>query len=153
MCFTKTFKKRVTREQAIIPLIAKKDIICYKRLDPRFGYKRRKGYSQFGHYGYYETVRKEGKYVTPYRQYPMELGMHYYQTNQKFTFSCNRGKIGRLDINRGLHSHVSFKIAEENRQFSEVIVKCIIPKGSQYFKNETDIVSDNLILLKEKSSF
>lgn len=93
-------------------------------------------------------------YLSPYRDYVYHLGYHYYQTGKKFTFDYYSG-IGLLDVNEGLHAYRSMKDLKDDfpnwMKYGYTIIKCIIPKGSEYFIGSfnIDIVSDNLILDSE----
>lgn len=67
-------------------------------------------------------ITKKG-YVTPYRYFPVEIGKTYHS------------ELIREDneVNIGLHS---YKFMEDARLDTEgyIIVKCIIPKGSEYYE-------------------
>lgn len=92
-------------------------------------------------------------YISEYKSFIYEKGMHYYQINKKG--SPKFGKSAReyiwannwdLNIHEGLHSFKEkpspYKI------YSDVIsIKCTIPKGSEYYESENCIVSDQLIIL------
>ena len=114
-----------------IPKIAKKDIIVYKQL------KRYKGK--------YKTT-----FYTPYMGYKMEEGIHYFQTNKKFTIKNTLSIFGKYSIERGLHSYTNLNVAKQSLLMNEIIVEMVIPRGSEYFENKQDkeIVSDNLIWYK-----
>lgn len=115
--------------------IAEKDIICYK-----------------------EVIRTKDKniYLSRFRKFKYEIGMHYYQTGTKFIYEVEMF-YGRLNISRGIHSWVknpiSKKFKSQLKKFhidNYTILKCIIPKGSIYFKGIFgDYVSDNLIVVEE----
>lgn len=116
-----------TRKEAIAasqnPLIAERDINVYKILD-------KDGYS-------------------PFRVMKYDKGTHYYQTGKAFTvstvkdFSCKWS----IKVKRGLHSTTI--PTRYDRITMDVgcykSVRMVIPKGSKYFTNGIDYVSDNLI--------
>ena len=53
----------------------------------------------------------------------------------------------RWYIDKGYHSYRTLDKAKEERNLNEVIVKCIIPKGSAYYINDLgEIVSSNIII-------
>ncbi len=125
MCLTlkqrfKTLKE--AKEASKKPLIAKKDIIVYKSL-----YRNRTG-------GY-----------TPFRQFQMAEGEHYYQTGKPFGFKLGHVSYGYyVSIHSGLHACINRQRAA--RIDGNLTVKMIVPKGSKYFLGEhSDIVADNLI--------
>lgn len=127
-----TFKTRAeAREFTKAPLIAKKDIVVYKIL-----------------------VFYENKYYSPYRS------VQYYKNEikhvKKFSFNivdiCGKWHV---DVNKGLHSHkklvptfpLSLLTSTKTNYF---VVKCIIPKGTFYFKNNNEeYVSLSLVMPKE----
>lgn len=118
-------KKFNTKREAVEfsknPSIAKRDIIVYKGLDD-----------------YSDSV-----YFTPHQQFPFHKGFHYYQTGKKFTFEIISSNSGHdCSIYRGLHSCKNEKTAYDH---GDTAFKMIIPKGSQYFENDEEYVSDNLI--------
>ena len=98
-----------------IPLIARKDIICYKRLKP------------LGH-GYFKT---------PYREVTVKIGT--FMSVDSFGLCFNR-------VDRGIHGYTSKKRASGETDRNEVMVKCIIPKGTEYFRG----VYDDIVALKMK---
>jgi len=74
-----------------------------------------------------------------------ELGMHYYQTDEEFGF---RVKHLGLKVYKGLHAFTKKPIIPY--WSDNIILKCIIPKGSLYLiqDNDKEIVSNNLIVDK-----
>ena len=59
---------------------------------------------------------------------------------------------GNIRINEGFHSYIKLDTAENDLlyaalyPFTDVIVKCIVPKGSEYYiNNRGEIVSSNII--------
>lgn len=71
-------------------------------------------------------------YVTPYRKFPVEIGKTYHSKliKQKYKRSTE------LILN-GLHSYGNYQNAA-NYSSSDIIVKCIIPKGSVYYEGSFD---------------
>lgn len=137
MCLT--IKTNETIEEAIqkYKRIATKNIIVYKI------FHKKEWNNQYG---------KGCSYISPYRNYSYRLGYHYYQTGKKFTYTmwCISSI---LNIFEGLHAYrginyirTYYKAALIHKN-KYAIIKCIIPKGSEYYVgNAGDIVSDNLIL-------
>ena len=113
MCFF--IHKNHTKEK-----IAKKDIVCYKRL-----------------------IKYENGFFSPY------MATHYnlnklYKSKLKGQFFCNRNVI-----ETGLHSYSYKKEAKSwLRKPYEILAKGIIPKGSKYYYNPTlhEYVSNQIIL-------
>lgn len=105
-----------------IPLIARKDIICYKRLKP------------LGH-GYFKT---------PYREFTVKIGT--FMSVDSFGLSVDSFGLWFNQVNRGIHGYTSKKRASGETDRNEVMVKCIIPKGTEYFRG----VYDDIVALKMK---
>lgn len=105
----------------------------------------------------YKIVRKNtldnktASYYSMYLNFNYEIGFHYFNVGRnKFVIKCTSSGKNIL-IYEGLHAYTSLaKVKKKMRAYNKnyVILKCIIPKGSEYFidtvKNE--IVSDNLII-------
>lgn len=96
------------------PLIAKRNIICYKRL---------------------RKVDKE--LYTPYRQRIVKLGD--VMIAAYFTFDGN-------EVNRGIHAYTNKRYAYSRTWSDEILVKCIIPKGTEYFPG----TNSTIVALKMK---
>lgn len=65
-----------------------------------------------------------GIFITPYRRFPIIIGETYdsiLEKNPKY-------------INKGIHSFKNIKDAKNDADLYNVIVKCIIPKDSKYYK-------------------
>lgn len=109
---------------------AKEDIVVYKRL------------CEFG------GLKNSKMYETPYREFKVKLG-------ETYTSGLKRRSIFYFKIcNIGLHSYENVTDAFDNQyHYWEVIVKCIIPKGSKYYKGKflhyNGFASDKLIYTKE----
>ena len=73
-----------------------------------------------------------------------------YNTNPEINIFINFSNyLYRWYIEKGYHSYSTLHKAklEKSSNIIEVIVKCIIPKGSEYYINETqEIVSSNIIV-------
>lgn len=138
MCLT-VYTDAKTRKDAIkeCKKIAKKDIIVYKTL--------------YEHTGFKNTILR-----SPYMTMDYKIGYHYYQTGRKFGIKYVRNncdlEYSYIDIDEGLHAYTTIKTALKNyirSMYINCIVQCRIPKGSEYFIDNTDeIVTDNLILEK-----
>ena len=109
MCFTITTPEK----------IAKRDIVCYKRL-----------------------IRRRGQYTSVYQGSFYMFGKVYK--------TVGFGFVGR-DVFEGRHSYSNLKQAKRLVWDIEVIVKCIIPKGTKYYYNPGDkeYVSLAIKLVKE----
>lgn len=122
--------------------VTKQDMIVYKTL--YYKYLHNEGQKWKNQYG---SGIVNTKFTSPYCNFEYELGYHYYQEGKdKFTYDYNNS-CTEFYVNKGLHAWLSQKTAE-SRRAGNIVVECIIPKGSEYFKGEYDIVSDNLILVK-----
>ena len=104
----------------------------------------------------YKVFREyRGKFYSPFRSTRYDIGYHYYQTDNKFTFKFFYSMGNRdykLNIERGLHAYTSISKCYNHMSinYNSVIVQCTMPKGSEYFVSSwcNEIVSDNLILEK-----
>lgn len=114
--------------------IAKTAIICYKAMEKR---------KVLG-------VYKKGSYVTPYQGAKMERGKTY---SAVIKAECAGSSIGP-----GLHSckkvrfcagHMnnSTGLSKCKRSKSDIIVKCVIPKGARYYQNDIEYVSNKLKII------
>lgn len=93
------------------------------------------------------TKNRKKTYSSPYRHFPYEKGIHYYQTKDWYTTSIRADLYGSvyMEINQGLHAYVNPHFAGfiSNNQ---VIVEMIIPAGAKYYLgNAGDIVANQLI--------
>lgn len=70
-----------------------------------------------------------------------------YEINPKVNIFITTGEYWCWYIDKGYHSYKTLDRAKVERDSYEVIVKCIIPKGSTYYINNLDeIVSSNIIV-------
>lgn len=107
MCLTILEPKYSSRNHGRpLPLIAEKDIVCYKKL---------------------RSIRsnKATKLLSPYIRMEYRVGKTY--TVRNFSYS----EHNFAGVNRGLHAYTSLYKAKQ--EIGNTIVKCIIPKGTQYF--------------------
>jgi hypothetical protein len=103
--------------------------------------------------------------TSPYRYFTWNLDT-VYETEIKETtdYTCFDDKAKTeynicseevKSIGRGFHSALNKKRLSEDREEwtnEEVIFKCIIPKGSEYYIGLSDLVVSNRIIIKEKVS-
>ena len=101
--------------------IAKNDIKCWKVLFPRLG---------------------GNKYESPVESF------HYHPGRKTKKVILN--KVNSRIINEGYHSYITKKDAENSSLMcgSKEIYKMIIPKGTRYFSNSTEYVSETIILVQ-----
>ena len=56
-------------------------------------------------------------------------------------------------VEKGYHSYISIEEIVGNNtsmmMYPKALVKCIVPKGSKYMKNDSEIVSSNIIIEEE----
>ena len=138
----------ITRNE-LIKLIADKDIECYKnfRLD-NIIFKQKSIFNfKFGKKKIIQLISlfKEYKYI-PYKKQqiidlkPIEISYFPYGFE-------DYGIIGyKIDV--GYHSYDAIEKAKRNIFFGdEVVIKCIIPKGAEYYINDyNEIVSSTIII-------
>ena len=105
--------------------IAEKDIVCYK------------------------IVNLRGKEITSYWfEFPYEL-------NRKYTTQVLQPipmLNGDIRIEKGFHSYRNLNTAKGDIWLSLmeslVVVKCIVPKGSEYYINSKEMVSNQIIIVE-----
>lgn len=122
--------------------IAKYDITCYKifyNSDIVWNQYPRKflGITVWNKYRIKELCSLHRYYLyVPYESNP-EVNMLIAKSEYSY----------RWYIDKGYHSYATLDKAKDKRNLNEVIVKCIIPKGSAYYVNDLDeIVSSNIIV-------
>lgn len=102
--------------------IADKDIVCYKTVSTDLISI------------YYDFQYQYGEL------YHSEFDIAQYQT--------------RIVIEEGLHSYKTSSYAKDFLHFScgnydtKIVVECIIPAGSEYYMNESEYVSNQIIIVK-----
>ena len=118
--------------------IAKKDILVYK----------------FVNYNYYNPLIN--KCTSFFRNFSYKFGVKY-NTDIKIEFD---NSVCAMWVGReGFHSYCNKKTALYNSKVYVLspfttVVKCIIPKGSEYYvNNQYEIISNSIIILKKKSFF
>lgn len=111
-----------------LPLLATEDLIVYKLV---LAYHK--------NFNEYEKI----KYCTPYYGSDVEIGCTY---TSEFSFN------GRGDVEKGLHSYCNLQDVQGIRSEFERIIKCLIPKGSRYFRGSfgkyESLASDQLTYLE-----
>lgn len=57
-------------------------------------------------------------------------------------------KVKQVDghVEEGYHSHSTLEEAWEQGYHDEIIVECIVPKGSQYYESGNHIVASNIVI-------
>ena len=138
-----------TSRNELTKLIADKDIECYKnfRLNDIIFKQKSIFKFKFGKKKIIQLISlfKEYKYK-PYKKQkiidlkPIEISYFPYGFE-------DYGIIGYI-INEGYHSYTSIKSAKEKIFYpDEVIIKCIISKGTEYYiNNDNEIVSSTIIV-------
>lgn len=105
---------------------AEKDIVCYK------------------------IVNLRDKEITSY------WFKFSYELNRKYTTQVLQPiftKNGDIRIEKGFHSYRNLGIAKDYIYYDmfnllpEIIVKCIVPKGSEYYINSQEMVSNKIIIV------
>lgn len=137
MCLT-LLEKFPTREKAraVRPKVARTDMIVYRR---------------------FEKWEDASYLVSPHRGAIYELGKEYRSRLGRTCFqewgwtNCGRWCV---DINQGRHAwrtlkDAGYSIGSGCCSYTDVILRCVIPKGSEYFDgNDGDIVSTCIRLPK-----
>lgn len=120
-------------------LIATKDIVVYKTtntITPK-GFKSYHKDFQYIFGKTYKTQFNSG--LMDFNK--IEMGFHSFSTAEYFNYEA----VGKkLDMDWG-----SWKLRVENNAiYKGIIFKCIIPKGTRYWFNGTDYVSESIKLIK-----
>lgn len=108
--------------------IAEKDIVCYK------------------------IVNIKGTEIISYWfGFPYELGRKYITQALQPIFIKN----GDIRIKEGFHSYRNLDIAKDYihcamfNLLPEIIVKCIVPKNSEYYISSKEMVSNQIIIVEK----
>lgn len=133
----------------LIKLIANKDIECYKnfRFEDitfkqksifNFKFDKKKIIQLF-------SLFKKYLYIPYKKQQIIDLKS---KEISYFPYGFEDCRIIGYIINEGYHSYTSIKSAKEKIFYpDEVIIKCIIPKGTEYYiNNDNEIVSSTIIV-------
>jgi hypothetical protein len=125
-------------------LTAKEDIVCYKIV-------RVKHFKKGTVVEHWEKIhciiKTTGNYIfSIYRGFPYILNRTY-ETKFKYKVSL----FGYREISSGFHSYISKEVAENKSSMPyNMVVKCIIPKGSKYYVNNSkqEFVSTKIKILE-----
>lgn len=117
------------------PKTANRDIVCYKVLNNdctsevmRFKYRLNKVYK--GPLIPIKTVGTEDTYFD----------------KDKIIIKLLVGVL----VHRGFHSYRTLSIAKSFKDYNnEMLVKCVIPKGSKYYESEEQYVSNSIRIIKK----
>lgn len=107
--------------------IAEKDIVCYKIVNLR-----------------------DNKIISYWYDFIYELNRKYTTQVLQPIFT----KKGNICIKKGFHSYRNLGIAKDYIYYDmfsllpEIIVKCIVPKGSEYYINSKEMVSNQIIIVE-----
>jgi len=116
--------------------VAKKDIVTFKVLYHDFYYTHNKRPTTFS--------ELSKNLVSPIMGFAYELNT-VYESDEDCELKGN-GQMIIDSIDNAFHSYQTFKSALTSSYSQDAIVKCIIPKGSLYMKNNTEIVSNRIII-------
>lgn len=118
--------------------ITQEPIVCYKILLDASDYFWKKSFTSI------TLTRKKKIYVSPFLYFEYKFGITYKTELEVFT-DC----LGYYRIEEGFHAYKTEDTALHflSRHIEScVITKCIIPKGSEVYLNETEIVSNKIIV-------
>lgn len=107
--------------------IAEKDIVCYKIVNLR-----------------------DKEIISYWFEFPYELNRKYTTQVLQPIFT----KKDNIRIEKGFHSYRTLGIAKDYIYYDmfnllpEIIVKCIVPKGSEYYINSKEMVSNQIIIVE-----
>ena len=128
----------------ICPIKARKDIVCYKLLSVipntiNVSFDRYLGITE-----YTKRTGKRPKYLTPYQAYLVEDIPTKLETHDKTDLRKIKYDELHCEIRGGMFHAFTKRILWT---LDRVVVKCIIPKGTLYFKGiNNDICAKTLIL-------
>lgn len=109
--------------------IAQEDIVVWKVM----GYKSK----------YFGLWKRFYSYYREFIYKPNKV----YNINE-FTYNeCFVG-VGCYYIEQGFHAYLTREMAQCYVAYDAKIIKCIIPKGTEYLKNNTEIVSKAIKIIK-----
>ena len=138
-----------TSENKLTKLIADKDIECYKNFRLKDIIFEQKSIFNFK-FGKKKIIQiislfKKYKYIPYKKQQIIDLK---FKPIELFYYIYGNDKIIGYKIDAGYHSYNTIEIAQENKLFrDEVVIKCIIPKGTEYYiNNNNEIVSSTIIV-------
>lgn len=143
-----------TSENKLTKLIADKDIECYKNFRLKdiifeqksifnFKFSKKKIIQIISLFKKYKYIPYEKQEIIDLKFKPIESFYDPYDFNDY--------KIIGYKIDAGYHSYNTIEIAQENKLFrDEVVIKCIIPKGTEYYiNNDNKIVSSTIIVTNQ----
>lgn len=137
MCFIKTIKLKELERYCITNILKEDKVvikILYKELINTFLFKKYKYYSPYEGYMYIKGKLN----ISP-------LGIHINKTPDDWNIN--------IIVNEGFHSFLTKEDANtyKTELFNPdaVLCECIIPKGSTVVYNNSEIVSNQIIFIKE----
>lgn len=101
---------------------------------------------------FYRPDRNSRFLFSPCRYFTYEKGFLYSNGNKKpFSFVKPLEQLNIIEIHEGLHAFLESKKAHLHsylyvHKYNQEVIKCIIPRGSLYYKDDTQIVSNNLFI-------
>lgn len=138
MCFIKTIKLKELKRYCITNILKEDKVvikILYKESINSFLFKKYKYYSPYEGYMYIKGKLN----ISP-------LGIHINKTPDDWSIN--------IMVNEGFHSFLTKEDANtyKTKLFNDseaVLCECIIPKGSTVVYNNSEIVSNQIIFIKE----
>ena len=136
MCFIKTIKLKELERYYITNILKEDKVvikILYKEPINRFFFKKYNYYSPYEGYKYIKGKLN----ISP-------LGIHINRLSDNWSIN--------IMVNEGFHSFRTKENAYKSELISDsrtVLCKCIIPKASTVVYNDSEIVSNQIIFIKE----
>jgi hypothetical protein len=124
------------------PQIAKRDIVAYKTVRFKSNFKR------IGSFFSFRSPIKLFEYL-PFVLYKTDLEIREEPVVTQVNFKRTKTEYVTKNVFAGFHCYRKLVKAKRRRGGSESVVKMIIPKGAHYIVNETEIVSDKIMLVEE----
>lgn len=137
------------------PFIAEEGIVVYKamrEIEDNFAYSLLQGFAYKMNSTHFTTILPsyEPRYASGYDRKTLYKAYSEKELN-KLMYSYEYGKSSILKaFGQGFHSFVDLVAVFNHVNYRKAIVKCIIPKGAEYYLNASGVCVSNQIIIKEK---
>ncbi len=123
--------------------IAKEDILVFKLLSPTSSFDAKSPFHEhtYSLYKRQDTVITEDTDWTTFD----EIDIRWLDTN--YPNWCEGENSELKCFGQGFHSAISYERLVDRYAFIDTVYECIIPAGSEYYKNDTGLVISNAIIV------
>ena len=135
------------------PILTTEDIVCYKIVRENISHnKNTHPFSSM--YNYFDWMLNKA-YYTPLSVYETDRASNcnFYDYVARTQFDNPNSKNCLFsEISDGFHAMLTYDRAARTTDFddNEVVVECLIPKGSSIYKDKTDLVVSNKIIMVKR---